>query len=130
VICSGCGRECRDWFGDAWCDECGGVMARPGLLIFRHVATVDGKGNRLPIVWDESSSDYKFRYPYVLKPTRKLMGIDPDFKRSRRDRFLTAHGTLDAILALALPHAKGDGDEVELSAAPTSTPEERALLSV
>ena len=106
-------------------------MARRNLLIFRHVATVDGQGARLPIVWDESTSDYKFRYPHKPNPSQKMrkIGIDPDFAR-RAPRFLTVHGTLDAVLAIALPHAKGEGNEVELSAAPTSTPEERALLGV
>lgn len=106
-------------------------MARPGLLIFRHVATVEGAGGRLPIVWDESTSDYKFRYPYTPKPSEKLrrIGIDADFKFSRPN-FLSAHGSLDGVLALALPWAKGSGDEVELSASPTSTQEERVLLGV
>lgn len=132
MICRGCGRQSHDWYGDAWCDACGGVMARPGFLIFRHVATVDGKGGRWPIVYDESTSDYKFRYPRVDKPSAKAKaaGIDTiDFGRSRR-QFLTAHGSLDGVLVLALPRAKGNGDEVELSAAPTSTDEERTLLGV
>jgi len=135
MICQGCGLECRDWYGDAWCDHCGGVMARPDLLIFRHVATVDGKGGRLPIVYDESTSDYKFRYPHTPKPSEALKrkiddGFNPDFVRRRSAGFLSAHGSLDAILALALPWAKGDGSEVELSASPTSTVEERTLLGI
>ena len=107
-------------------------MARPGLLIFRHVANVDGAGGRLPIVWDESTSDYKFRYPYTPKPSEKLRksGIEGLDFRLRTPRFLSAHGSLDGVLALALPWAKGEGNEVELSAAPTSTQEERALLGV
>lgn len=105
-------------------------MARPGLLIFRHVATVDGKGGRLPIVWDETTSDYKFRYPRKEKPSQKLkQRIDHfDFKPQGGAKFCTVHSSLDGVLAMALPYAKGDGDEVELSAAPTSTEEERALL--
>ena len=131
MICRGCGRQSRDWFGDPWCDECGGVMARPGFLIFRHVSTVDGKGGRLPIVWDESSSDYVFRYPKKLNPSEKLKeNIDTfDFIR-RIPPFLATGGSLDAVLAIALPLVKGDGDSVEISAAPTSTLEERALLGV
>lgn len=108
-------------------------MARPGFLIFRHVATVDGAAGRLPIVYDESTSDYKFRYPYKENPSAKLKsaGIDAfEFKRRTQPKFLTAHSSLDGVLALALPWAKGDGDQVELSAAPTSTPEERMLLGV
>ena len=132
MVCMGCGRLSNDWYGDAWCDQCGGVMARPGLLIFRHVANVDGAGGRLPIVWDESTSDYKFRYPYTPKPSEKLRksGIDGLDFMLRTPRFLSAHGSLDGVLALALPWAKGEGNEVELSAAPTSTQEERALLGV
>ena len=130
--CVGCNREeAHDWYGDAFCDSCGGVMARPELLIFRHVATVDGLGGRLPIVWDESTSDYKFRYPHKPNPSKKLRkhGIDQEFI-SRIPRFLTVHGSLDGVLDIALPIAKGEGEEVELSAAPTSTLEERALLGV
>lgn len=106
-------------------------MARPGFLIFRHVATVEGNGGRLPIVWDESTSDYKFRYPRIEKPSPKMQrNIDAiDFVR-RRAQFLTAHGSLDGVLAIALPFAKGNGDEVELSASPTSTAQERSLLGV
>lgn len=107
-------------------------MARPDFLIFRHVATVEGAGGRLPIVWDESTSDYKFRYPYTPNPSKKMKraGIDGFDFAFRTPSFLSAHGSLDGVLALALPWAKGSGDEVELSASPTSTQEERALLGV
>ncbi len=131
MICQGCGREARDWFGDAWCDHCGGVMARPGFLLFRHVATVDGPGGRLPIVWDESTSDYKFRYAHEAKPSeayrRAMEDFNPDFHRRRPANFRTQHGSFDSVLALAGSIAKGSSDGIELSFAPTSTEEERKL---
>lgn len=132
MFCVGCERVVHDWFGDPFCDFCGGVMSRPGFLLCRHVATVEGVGGRLPIVWDESISNYKFRYPYTPKPSEKMKraGIDGFDFSFRTSGFLSAHGPLDAVLALALPWARGDGQEVELSLAPTSTPEEKALLGV
>jgi hypothetical protein len=107
-------------------------MARPGFLIFRHVATVEGKGGRLPIVWDESNQYYKFRYPFVGNPNAPVnRGIDGDFvRRFSRTQFRSAMGAFDAVLTMAATHAKGDGDSVELSFAPTSTEEERKLGAV
>jgi hypothetical protein len=93
---------------------------------------VDGKGGRLPIVWDESSADYKFRHPSKVNP-RFLQehgsSIDEEF--NFRTPVLTFHGSLDLVLTMSQPVAKGDSDEwPELSAAPTATKMERQLLGV
>ena len=45
--------------------------------------------------------------------------------------FFTCHGTLDACIAIIQPYAKGDGEELpSLSAAPTATEEEKAVLNL
>ena len=52
-------------------------------------------------------------------------------EKFRPPKYLTAHGSLDAILALAQPYARGDGDDPpELSMAPTATQEEASLLNL
>ena len=106
-------------------------MGAKTLLLFRHVATLDGAGGRLPVVWDESTSDYKFRHPTKKNPRffKKHRGIDDDFRK--RTPVLTFHGSLDTILSLAQPIAKGPSKEwPEISAAPTATEDERRTLGV
>jgi hypothetical protein len=125
MICLKCGKAAPlTWYG-VWCDRCGGHWARPDLLLYRHVATMDGPGGRLAIVFDASTDDYSFIYPGRKNPNAGRLGIDEDFHRSP---FLTAHGTLDAMIALAQPVAKGDSEGFpELSVAPSATKEERTL---
>lgn len=126
MTCKGCGRECADWCGDPWCDVCGGVMARPNFLIFRHVATVEGAENRMPIVFDASANHYKFRYPKKQNPHAGEKDVDGEFRRSR---ILTAIGSLDAVLALALQEARASRLDVpQLSASPFATEDERRLV--
>jgi hypothetical protein len=102
-------------------------MARPDLLLFRHVATLDGKGGRLSIVFDASAKCYALIHPNRRNPNAGKRDLDlGEFKRSP---FLTEHGTLDAMIAIASGIARGDVEELpELSAAPSATPEERALV--
>ena len=133
MTCVACAAEARDWFGDAWCDPCGGVMiptaeAEPHL-IFRHVATVDGAEHRLPIVWDASAGHYLFRWPNKVNPRfldRNPERVDDiDFGPTP---ILSTFGILDVVLTQALNAARGDASDVpELSMAPSSTPEERSL---
>ena len=137
MTCKGCGGETTDWFGDAWCDPCGGVMierAEKGpRLIFRHVATADGAGGRLPMVWDESAQYYLFRWPNKVNPRyaeRNTGRVDDvDFGPTP---VLSTFGIFDVVLTQALNAARGpEGGEVpELSMAPSSTLEERALVGV
>lgn len=110
-----------------WCDRCGGVML-PGpegpRLFFRHVATADGAGGRFPIVWDISMSDYM-----VLTKERNPRG-GRDIDGLRPPHLIACHGSLDAVIAFIQPHAKGASDEwPSLTAAPTATDDEKALLS-
>lgn len=137
MACMVCDGVTHDWFGDTWCDACGGVLVpRPDkdpLLIFRHVATVDGAGGRLPVVWDESSRHYLFRWPNKVNPRyaeRNTERVDDiDFGPTP---VLSSFGILDAVLVQALNAARGPegGDLPTVSVAPSSTPEERALLGV
>ncbi len=129
LTCRGCGATVPDWYGVPWCDRCGGVAKRPGVLLLRHVATADGAGGRFPIVFDRSTSDYAAHYPKPpgTKPT-KMRGEPEGF---RAPPIYTVHGTLDACIAVIQPYAKGDGAELpSLFAAPTATEEEKALLSL
>lgn len=128
MACKGCKGDTIDtWYGE-WCQVCGGTAVRPGVLIYRHVATVDGKGGRLAIVWDESTQDYAFIYPRKINPHAGSHDLDGEF---RLTKLCTAHGSLDAMLALAQPEAKGDGDEFpSLSASPFSTVAERKMMGI
>ena len=144
--CKGCGNAGgADWFGDPWCDPCGGIAGRPGMLLMRHVATVDGKGCRLPIVWDVSQSYYKFRHPKKVNPRYEALhkeAVDEhgNLRISLEDIDLNdefpvtpvltiSNKSLDAVIALSQPIAKGDSDEWPgLSAAPTATKSERMLM--
>jgi hypothetical protein len=127
--CKGCGTDTIDsWYGD-WCDPCGGVMTRPDMLFFRHVATVDGPGGRLAIVWDVSTSDYALAYPRKVKASEIVREID--LNEFRAAPTCVAHGSLDAVLAIAHSQARGDSpDAPELSAAPSSTLAERSLIGL
>ena len=142
--CKGCGNAAgADWFGDPWCDPCGGIAGRPGWLLMRHVATVDGEGCRLPIVWDVSQGYYKFRHPNKVNPRyvkamkeaeeRKKKGLEPrkliETEFSAQPILTISHESLDAVIAMSQPIARGDSDEwPELSAAPTATKSERSLM--
>lgn len=140
--CIGCDREGIETLVGVWCDPCGGVVGRSaerdalgnvlrdGLLLLRHVATVDGGGGRYPVVFDSSTGDYSASWPRVSSVVRPTVRIDPDLQ-FRVNGIHTVHGTLDAVLAIVQPAAKGDSsDWPELSVAPTATVEERKLLGV
>jgi len=148
MICVGCQKEAQETLWGVWCDSCGGVMlGNPPKLFFRHVATADGAGGRFPIVYDASSCSYAVAYPRPKSDFVKCQycgketPADP-VEEKRRDRsakelgfvrapFYVSHGTLDAIIGIVQPMAKGDSPEVpELSQAPSSTPEERILLGI
>lgn len=126
MTCLSCKQEGVETLWGCWCDRCGGVAldgpAGPRLF-FRHVATADGAGGRFPIVWDISTADYA-----VLLPKRnERKGRDED--GFRPPTWLTAHGSLDAVIAAIQPYAQGDSEEWPvLSAAPTATEAELDLL--
>lgn len=123
MACSNCNRDTNDTKWGPWCDPCGGVHVN-GKLFFRHVATVDGPGGRFPIVFDISTSDYAYMMRVVNPPSEKR-----DMDGFSRPLLAVAHGTLDAMIALSFPDAAGDGSrQPELSAAPSSTELERAII--
>jgi len=131
--CHGCGGETRDYFGDAWCDECHGVVTPTKTLLLRHVATVDGSQFRLPIVHDISLNEYLFRWPGVVNPRFENLskGID-DADGIPATPVLSTFGPLDVVLTSAFNAArkKGTGERPLISVAPSSTKEERSLIGV
>ena len=141
VNCLGCGDEVvvNEWGN--WCDKCGGVIlaGKPPRLFFRHVATVDGKGGRFPIIYDLSSASYGVAWPrkvtYVtcIHCGGKTPGDDPREGLARLDdlkvSFNSKRGSLEAMMALIQPIARGDSDDFpEISAAKTATQEEENIV--
>lgn len=124
--CEKCGKKTVPTVYGAWCDSCGGVATKSGLT-FRHVATVDGPGGRLAIVWDNCMLRYKFVYPNKVNPRA---GDPMEFGDFKAPSILTAHGPLESLLMIAHKEASPDGSIPTLSAAPSSTPEERALIGI
>jgi len=132
MACVTCHSDTHESRWGPWCDACHGVSIAPGQLFFRHVATVEGPGGRFPIVFDLSTRDYAYMFKDpVPAPPRERRGVD-DMDGFRRPPMRIAHGTLDAMIALSYGDVKGDGDgtNLELSASPASTPEERILIGV
>jgi len=127
VTCSGATQQTL--YGD-WCDTCGGVSFKPGQLFFRHVATVDGAGGRFPIVFDLSGNDYSASYPKPPEAPVMPMLADADLG-FRPPEVFTVRGTLDAVIAVMQPIARGDSPELpQLLAASSATDTEKILLSV
>jgi hypothetical protein len=87
------------------------------------VATVDGKGGRFPIVYDLSTSDYAFMH----KDPNPNAG-EVDFDGFHRPPVQVSHGSLNAVISVSYPDARGGEGEVEISAAPSATPEEKAIV--
>ena len=109
-----------------WCDKCGGVRAPTGLLIFRHVATAYGDGGRHPIVFDASTESYAVVMPHLRNPHAGEMDSFGEFRKSP---LVMAHGTIDAMIALVQPLARGDGHHLpSLAPAPSATKEERVVV--
>lgn len=144
IKCLKCRNDTQKTAWGDWCDVCGGVVLQKGQdteLFFRHVATVEGKGGRFPIVYDRSASAYGVAWPkeviYVdcvhcgMKTPanddrRGLMKLD-DIK-SNGPGFYSQRGSLDAVLACIQPIAQGGGDLPEISAAPTATDDEKKMV--
>ncbi len=128
--CNGCGKVDSEWFGDPWCEPCGGVMARPGFLIFRHVATVKpSEGKSVRVVYDYSSNSYKFR----------CNRVNPRYEEFVKNGGILTKDDLDFIptpvltkwndeLRVTLREAQIEaGDPAVIEFAATATPEERSL---
>ena len=138
--CLGCGSEVVENVWGNWCDSCGGVVVgNPPKLFFRHVATVEGKGGRYPIVYDLSAESYGVAWPKKVVLVKcihcgmQTPGDDPRGGLTRLDDLRVSYhskrGPLDAMLAFIEPIARGGSEELpELSAAPSSTLEERKMI--
>ena len=127
MACVGCNGLAVEMIYGQWCDTCGGLAIRPGVLLLRHVATVEGAGGRYPIVYDLSTSDYSACWPRP-KDAEDRGSLDPDGFRS--PPVYTVHGTLDAVIAVMQPQAKGEAEEwPSLEAARSSTDEEKVILN-
>ena len=133
--CKKCGGETRDYFGQPWCDKvCHGVVTDTGVLLLRHVATVDGSGGRLPIVHDASLNEYLFRWPGKKNP--RFSGDSGSIETSMdvipSTPILSTFGPLDVVMTSAFNavRAKGTGEQPLISIAPSCTKEEKALIGV
>lgn len=140
--CPGCTQETVHNMWGEWCDPCGGVMLGvPPILFFRHVATLSGAGGRFPIIYDKSASGYGIAWPRLVANVRcihcgrdtpaearkGLTNLD-DIKPAG---FYSTRGTLDEIIAIGQPLAKGESTELpELFVAPSATPEEVAAINL
>lgn len=127
IKCAGCEQTVPVNLHGPWCDFCGGVASRPGSLLLRHVATLDGEGGRYPICFDNSTSDYTSAYertsPSPFK--RDMDGFQPHHLAC------VLHGSLDSVIAAMQPVARGGSvDLPSLFAAPQATPEELKLLAL
>lgn len=136
--CERCRQETEETPWGPWCDTCGGVVIGERLF-FRHVATVSGEGGRFPVVYDLSAEAYGVAWPKKVQfvpcihcgkstpvEVRKGLSVLDDLK-SRG--FLSMRGTLDQALAVIQPIARGDSPDIpEISAAPSSTEEERKAI--
>jgi hypothetical protein len=146
--CVGCNREGIETLWGCICNECGGVMVAGGdgpRLIFRHVASVDGEGGRFQVVFDASAADYAVAYPrkapMVVRCVHCGCETPTDLAGARaaaeigmlkQPAHYVTHGTLDAVLAVIQPIARGSNGQgpPELSRSPHATEEERALLGI
>jgi hypothetical protein len=83
-------------------------------------------------VFDISTQDYAYMFKDPLPPRARAGDIDGDVDGFRPSPVRIAHGTLDAMIALSYGDVRGDGDgtNLEVSASPVSTPEERRLIGV
>jgi hypothetical protein len=145
--CSGCEKEGIETLWGCVCDGCGGVVvpspAGPRLL-FRHVATVDGAAGRLQIVFDDSTADYAVAYPRKAAALVNCIHCgretpaDPGRERGagelgmvKRPPVHVTHGTLDAVLYVALGEARGGSAEAPtLSRSAHATEQEKAFLGI
>lgn len=138
--CLACEKETIENAWGNWCDFCGGVViGQPPILFFRHVATVEGAEGRFPIVFDSSAGQYGVSWPKKIDqvrcihcgmntPTENTKDIT-GFGEFRSQKYYSSRGSLDAMLTLIWPHAKGNSLDIPtLSAAPTSTDIEKKIL--
>src|SRR6266496_1181193 len=122
--CRNCGGQARETSYGPFCDRCGGVWLRPGEPYVRHVATAKGEGGEFPILYDHSLSEYAFSFQRLV---RTWVQVQNDWVQTLRT--FTKHGTLDEMIALVQPHARGTGAGIpELLTGSGATPEEILIL--
>lgn len=126
MLCRNCESEARETSYGPWCDACGGVYLRKGEPYVRHVATAKGHGGEFPILYDHTLGGYTFSYQRLV---RTWVQLKNDWVQANRT--FTNSGSLDLMIAMAQPHAKGDGKELpELMAGHGATKEEIAQLDM
>jgi hypothetical protein len=125
-----------------WCDPCGGVMlGSPPILFFRHVATLRGKGGTFPIVFDKSTDNYAIAWPRLIANVRCIhCGRDTpaevrkgltNLDDMRPSGFYSTRGSLNEMIAIGQPLAKGQFDELpEKFVAPSATVEEVEIVNL
>ncbi len=124
-MCANCGNTSRDSILGAWCDTCGGYFPKKGQPLFRHVATADGPGGRLPICFDYSTADYCVAWEREIK---QFVKYKKDWVQSKKTYI--SHGSLDAVLAKASEEASGPDVAPELTVAPSATREEQEIVNL
>jgi len=105
------------------------------------VATVDGVGGRFPVVYDISAEQYGVAWPkdQIMVGCRHCgqrtpggesrYGLNLLEDAPQQSNFYSARGTLDAMLALIQPRARGGAEDIPvISVAPTATVEEQKLV--
>lgn len=96
-------------------------MRGPKDHYVRHVATAIGAGGAYRILYDASLNAYSVG---IMRPVKIKVRYKDEWVEGKK--LFTYHGTLDAMVALAQPEARGsDSDLPVLSATPSATPEER-----
>jgi len=104
--CRGCDAIAQESSYGPWCDACGGVMFRAGEPYVRHVATASGAGGDFKILYDHSFRQYSVA---VTRNIKTWVELKKDFVQAVRTFIYT--GTLDYVIALIQPEARGDAKE-------------------
>jgi hypothetical protein len=125
--CNSCQTEAVWSTFGPWCDVCGGVVGPTGKHYIRHVATASGNGGSFKILRDESSATYAF----VYKRNTKTWIEEKGEWRNQVATYMTHAPSLDAIIALVQPEARGDKSNPlpELIPAKSATEAELKTLS-
>jgi hypothetical protein len=104
------------------------------------VATVEGAGGRYPVVYDISTESYGVAWPKKVILVKCVhCGLQTPIENPKKDlthledmgvpKHYSHRGSLDAMLALIQPIARGDSNDIpELIAAPSATELEKKLI--
>ncbi len=122
--CRGCSEEAVESAYGPWCEKCGGVMYRSGEPHVRHIATAHGEGGEFKILYDHSLASYTAS---IVRLIRTWVEIKGEFIQA--ERTFTHQGTLDTMIALVQPWARGQSGEIPtITVGPGSTEDERQVV--